>query len=511
MLSFARVGRTADRLVTAMSKRDDSIDALLAEFDKSLSISRRVFQDHVPETDIGVSFPGADDWLAIFNKVRSQYVSHYAYDLLMELFMIPTAIKAKARDEIECAICINSFGKKKAEAAKKAAKKEAAARAAAARAARQADEPALPMEERIVNLLVPELKVNDVMLLIRKMKQAGKSDADEFSELDAEQKTGNDRANIRAGVEAACPCREGQTSNSTTARELLKGICAGIHPLLVNVVQDGEMAGNLRRAAEFVEMNLSQMGKDERRTRIGYKDQMKQKACRLIDHTISNLDLHEIVGSRAKKMFAEFRDVREHVHQFDAMVAGCVIAAYMETSKEMYSAQNGIRIGQNKQAGIANLALLPNKAVDEKKLHPFTCLLCDMKFNARRGMQFHKCAGKPDDDKEKSVNTTDLAPMELPDQLQPIIEMKNGKTWFKCPVCSRVYGKEESLSEHMVRHKNQSNKRKHHIETSTIDSTRLMKTTKLASANPSVQVNTHEQVMFRGEGRRVWLQHLTED
>ncbi len=35
------------------------------------------------------------------------------------------------------------------------------------------------------------------------------------------------------------------------------------------------MAGNLRRAAEFVEMNLSQMGKDERRTRIGYKDQVK--------------------------------------------------------------------------------------------------------------------------------------------------------------------------------------------------------------------------------------------
>lgn len=238
---------------------------------------------------------------------------------------------------------------------------------------------------------------------------------------------------------------------------------------------------------------------------------MKQKACRLIDHTISNLDLHEIVGSRAKKMFAEFRDVREHVHQFDAMVAGCVIAAYMETSKEMYSAQNGIRIGQNRQAGIASLALPPNKAVDEKKLHPFTCPLCDMKFNARRGMQFHKCAGKPEEDKQKTSNGTNLAPVVLPEHLQPIVEMKNGKKWFKCPVCSRVYGKEESLSEHMVRHKNQSKKRKYHIETSTIDSTRLAKTTKLASANPSVQVNTHEQVMFRGEGRRVWLQHLTEE
>lgn len=41
-----------------------------------------------------------------------------------------------------------------------------------------------------MNVLVPELKVSDVMMLIRKMKQSGKSDADEFSELDAEPKTG---------------------------------------------------------------------------------------------------------------------------------------------------------------------------------------------------------------------------------------------------------------------------------------------------------------------------------
>ncbi|KAI9905556.1 hypothetical protein PsorP6_013689 [Peronosclerospora sorghi] len=436
--------------------------------------------------------------------------------------------------------------KKKAEAARKAAKKESEARAVASKAAREAEEPSLPMEERIVNLLVPDLKVNDVMLLIRKMKQAGKSDADEFSELDAEQKTaprfrcetcGNTEQNnfitdyargdtICNGLDgngcgtvvqdhivhegSAYRKFEGEEDKSHHGPAPNKLFSTG-HNLRTLISQDGEMAGNLRRAAEFVEMNLSQMGKDERRTRIGYKDQMKQKACRLIDHTMSNLDLHEIVGSRAKKMFAEFRDVREHVHQFDAMVAGCVIAAYMETSKEMYSAQNGIRIGQNRQAGIVGLPLPPNKAVDEKKLHPFMCSLCDMKFNARRGMQFHKCAGKPEEENDaKTSSGANLKPVVLPELLQPIIEMKNGKQWFKCPVCSRVYGKEESLSEHMVRHKNQSKKRKYHIETSSIDSTRLAKTTKLASANPSVQVNAHKQVMFRGEGRRVWLQHLTE-
>lgn len=237
---------------------------------------------------------------------------------------------------------------------------------------------------------------------------------------------------------------------------------------------------------------------------------MKQKACRLIDHTIGNLELHEIVGARAKTMFAEFRDVREHVHQFDAMVAGCVIAAYIETSKEMYSAQNTIKIGKFKQTASANLPLPPNKAVDEKKLHPFTCPLCDMKFNARRGMQFHKCAGKNMSADNANASGESLKPMELPDQLTPIVEIKNGKQWFKCPVCSRVYGKEDGLKEHMERHKNQSKKRKQHIELSNVDSTRLAKTSKLASANPSVQVNTHEQVMFRGAGRRVWLQTLRE-
>ncbi|GMF10786.1 unnamed protein product [Phytophthora lilii] len=473
---------------------------------------------------------GADDFFAALNNGAAEDVFAGFGAAEAEAAAAPDAGRPSLDDEPLVMVRSQVDKKKKAEAAKKA-KKEAAARAAAAKAARLAAEPAMPMEERIVNLLVPELKVNDVMLLIRKMKQAGKSDADEFSELDAEQKTEQNNFitdyargdTICNGVDgngcgtvvqdhivhegSAYRKFEGEEDKSHHGPAPNKLFSTG-HNLRTLISQ---MAGNLRRAAEFVEMNLSQMGKDERRTRIGYKDQVCLTMFATKYLIQANLDLHEIVGSRAKKMFAEFRDVREHVHQFDAMVAGCVIAAYMETGKEMYSAQNGIRIGQNKQAGIANMALVPNKAVDEKKLHPFTCPLCEMKFNARRGMQFHKCAGKPDEDKEKSSTGTNLAPVVIPEHLQPIIEIKNGKKWFKCPVCSRVYGKEESLSEHMVRHKNQSMKRKHHIETSTIDSTRLAKTKKLASANPSVQVNTHEQVMFRGEGRRVWLQHLTEE
>jgi hypothetical protein len=238
---------------------------------------------------------------------------------------------------------------------------------------------------------------------------------------------------------------------------------------------------------------------------------MKQKACRLIDHTISNLDLHEIVGNRAKKMFAEFRDVREHVHQFEAMVAGCVIAAYMDTSKEMFLAQNAVRTGANNKQAMAALPLPANKPVDEKKLHPFKCPTCDMTFNARRALQFHTCeAGPQDTNGAGGKSGKDLKPLELPDQMKPIVEVIGDKTWYKCAVCARKYGKQTDLEEHMTRHQNQSKKRKFHIENSTVDSTRLAKTTSLASANPSVQVNTHEQVLFRGAGRRPWLKALQE-
>ncbi|DBA04209.1 TPA: hypothetical protein N0F65_004317 [Lagenidium giganteum] len=615
----------------AMQKKEDSIDSLLAEFDKSIHLSRRVFQgnnssisNNSPEVD-GNNDDDGDDWARILAiaRARDEHECSICMNALRprdaQVLSCTHVFHAQCVAAFErfniyevalCPLCRSSYRSqlwtvlehsivrmdldegaddffaalgsgevtdfvdiqipdptiatngsaggrhgatspqtddrnRKSDGARKPVKKEPAK---AAPKPKVSNEPTVPMEERIVNLLVPELKVNDVMLLIKKMKQAGKSDADEFSELDAEQKTaprfrcetcGNTEQNnfitdyargdtICNGMDgngcgtvvqdhivhegSAYRKFEGEEDKSHHGPAPNKLFSSG-HNLRTLISQDGEMAGNLRRAAEFVEMNLSQMGKDERRTRIGYKDQMKQKACRLIDHTISNLDLHEIVGSRAKKMFAEFRDLREHVHQFEAMVAGCVIAAYMETGKEMYSAQNAIRIaGKDKIAGGAStLPLSQNKPVDEKKLHPFTCPLCDMKFNARRGMQFHNCPGRPADSKSKGNNQETLEQLVLPDQVQPIIEIRNGKQWFKCPVCSRVYGKEESLKEHMSRHENQSKKRKIHIETSTMDTTRLQKTKTLASANPSVQVNTHEQVMFRGTGRRPWLKYLQEE
>ena len=47
---------------------------------------------------------------------------------------------------------------------------------------------------------------------------------------------------------------------------------------------------------------------------------MKKKAFDLIAHAASNLNLHDSVVGRAQELFANFRDEREFVQKFDAVV-----------------------------------------------------------------------------------------------------------------------------------------------------------------------------------------------
>lgn len=49
---------------------------------------------------------------------------------------------------------------------------------------------------------------------------------------------------------------------------------------------------------------------DERKTRTAYKDKMKREAFDLINHIAGNCDLHETVNSRAKELFAGWRNVK---------------------------------------------------------------------------------------------------------------------------------------------------------------------------------------------------------
>lgn len=88
----------------------------------------------------------------------------------------------------------------------------------------------------------------------------------------------------------------------------------------------------LRNAHAFTELNISQFGKGDRRTRIGYKDKQKKDAFMQMAHVGDALNLHEAVVQRAKELFAGFRDDRELVQQFKAVIAACLCEAFDQLS-----------------------------------------------------------------------------------------------------------------------------------------------------------------------------------
>lgn len=80
-LYFAdRISTVSDRLLCAVAAKNDSIDSLLAEFDRTMDHSRQVFSGTYDEEKIS-------PWRTIYRK-------------------------AMARDESECPICINPIGEK---------------------------------------------------------------------------------------------------------------------------------------------------------------------------------------------------------------------------------------------------------------------------------------------------------------------------------------------------------------------------------------------------------------
>lgn len=90
----------------------------------------------------------------------------------------------------------------------------------------------------------------------------------------------------------------------------------------------------LRNAHAYTELNISQFGKGDRRTRIGYKDKQKRDAFYNMSHVGDALHLHEAVVQRAKELFAGFRDDRELVVDFKGVLAACLCEAFDQLSKD---------------------------------------------------------------------------------------------------------------------------------------------------------------------------------
>ena len=96
----------------------------------------------------------------------------------------------------------------------------------------------------------------------------------------------------------------------------------------------GNLETILRNTHAYTELNLSQYGKTDRRTREGYKDRQKKEAFVQLTHTGDALHLHEAVVQRAKELFAGFRDDRELVQQFKGVLAACLCEAFEQLARE---------------------------------------------------------------------------------------------------------------------------------------------------------------------------------
>ena len=100
---------------------------------------------------------------------------------------------------------------------------------------------------------------------------------------------------------------------------------------------NGAQDKNFRKLAyiqDHVEKNLSNIGTDDRRTREGYKTQMKREAWSIMENLTEVLSLHQQVFQKAKEEFAYFRDCKEQVNQFNGIVAACLVLAYEELSEK---------------------------------------------------------------------------------------------------------------------------------------------------------------------------------
>lgn len=111
------------------------------------------------------------------------------------------------------------------------------------------------------------------------------------------------------------------------------------HNLRTDLSGNSAIAARLRQTSESVELGLSNLGKDEKRTRIGYKDQHKKKAFNRIKGAAMALGLHESIVDRAHELFASLRDDREAVRDFDAVIAACIIIAADEVARNEHTLQ----------------------------------------------------------------------------------------------------------------------------------------------------------------------------
>eukprot|EP00536_Pseudo-nitzschia_multiseries_P008280 jgi/Psemu1/287684/fgenesh1_pg.209_\ len=119
----------------------------------------------------------------------------------------------------------------------------------------------------------------------------------------------------------------------------------------------------LRNAHAYTELNISQFGKEDRRTRQGYKDKKKKDAFVQMAHVGDAINLHEAVIQRAKELYAHFREDRELLQQEKGIIAACLCIAFDQLSKV------GQSLLKQKQMAISETSVNNARASRRNQLH----------------------------------------------------------------------------------------------------------------------------------------------
>lgn len=154
-------------------------------------------------------------------------------------------------------------------------------------------------------------------------------------------------------------------SNAYNMGTSLSGVSMSVGAGVAGWGSGGRGAGGLetilKNIHNYTEMNISQFGKEEKKTRVGYKDRQKKEAFVQMTHVADALSLHQAVLQRAKELFAGFRDDRELVQQFKGVLAACLCEAFDQLSKDGQQLLK-VRAGEEKN-GAAGSGTASNKNV----------------------------------------------------------------------------------------------------------------------------------------------------
>lgn len=72
---------------------------------------------------------------------------------------------------------------------------------------------------------------------------------------------------------------------------------------IIHVSGSAAETKRLTQTSKYIEMNLSNIGNDERKTRTAYRNNMKREAFELMTHIAANLSIHTAVVNKAKEMY----------------------------------------------------------------------------------------------------------------------------------------------------------------------------------------------------------------